>query len=283
MLNIIKSDLFRLFRSKGIYIIFFVLLLMAVLSAIAKEPGNIGTVNISAIEEMDDISNSKESEDENIAAALGHLNEQKTDEEKHILSLEFIGTNMNLYYLILFVVSIVLTADFSNKTIKNTLSSITSKRTYFFGKLILIASITLILLFANTLVFYIVNLIINSEVYHCSLRRMLKATILQIPIMLGLTSLLMLIAFFFKNSAIYNGISIAGIATLQFILLIIFATKKVHFLDTFIKKYELQQALYQLAVAPETFHTVVCTVIGTAFTIISLVLSYRVFQHSEIK
>ncbi|NLT09649.1 MAG: ABC transporter permease subunit [Ruminococcus sp.] len=283
MLNIIKSDLFRMFRSKGIYIIFFVLLLMAVISAIAKEPGTIGTVNIRTIEEMDDIEMQNDNDDEDITVTLEKLMEKKTEEDKQRLPLEFIGTNMNLYYLILFAVSIVLTSDLSNKTVKNTLSSIVSKRTYFFSKLILTASITLILLFANTLIFYIVNIIINSDAYQCPLSRMLKATIVQIPIMMGLTSLLMLITFVFRNSAIYNGIAIAGVVTFQLILLLVFSTGKVPALDTFIRKYELQQALYELAVYPETFHTVICTVMGTAITIFSLALSYKVFQQSEIK
>ncbi|MBQ3948315.1 MAG: hypothetical protein II656_07330, partial [Ruminococcus sp.] len=194
-----------------------------------------------------------------------------------------IGSNMNLYYFIVFIVYGVLAADISNKTIKNTLSSISDKRKYFLSKLIFILSAATLLIFLNTLFFYGINMIVNGEKYSVSLLRMLEATLLQLPILLGLTAFLTLIVYIFKSGAWYNSIALLGIILFQTILSLSNSLLKCSAITTYLKKYEAQVALYKLAVHPETYHTIVCVIMGIVMFLASVIASYYIFKKSEIK
>lgn len=281
MINMMKADLFRIIRSKSIYVIFAIMLTMAIISAVIKMPGTIATANSDSMEEINEIAD--EENTNSLDAVLSKLDSKRSDEQKKEFSLKVIGSNMNLYYFIVFIVYGVLAADISNKTIKNTLSSISDKRKYFLSKLIFILSAATLLIFLNTLFFYGINMIVNGEKYSVSLLRMLEATLLQLPILLGLTAFLTLIVYIFKSGAWYNSIALLGIILFQTILSLSNSLLKCSAITTYLKKYEAQVALYKLAVHPETFHTIVCIIMGIVMFLASVIASYYIFKKSEIK
>ena len=281
MINMMKADLFRIIRSKSIYVIFAIMLTMAIISAVIKMPGTIATANSDSMEEINEIAD--EENTNSLDAVLSKLDSKRSDEQKKEFSLKVIGSNMNLYYFIVFIVYGVLAADISNKTIKNTLSSISDKRKYFLSKLIFILSAATLLIFLNTLFFYGINMIVNGEKYSVSLLRMLEATLLQLPILLGLTAFLTLIVYIFKSGAWYNSIALLGIILFQTILSLSNSLLKCSAITTYLKKYEAQVALYKLAVHPETFHTIVCVIMGIGMFLASVIASYYIFKKSEIK
>lgn len=281
MINMMKADLFRIIRSKSIYVIFAIMLTMAIISAVIKMPGTIATANSDSMEEINEIADEENAN--SLDAVLSKLDSKRSDEQKKEFSLKVIGSNMNLYYFIVFIVYGVLAADISNKTIKNTLSSISDKRKYFLSKLIFILSAATLLIFLNTLFFYGINMIVNGEKYSVSLLRMLEATLLQLPILLGLTAFLTLIVYIFKSGAWYNSIALLGIILFQTILSLINSLLKCSAITTYLKKYEAQVALYKLAVHPETFHTIVCIIMGIVMFLASVIASYYIFKKSEIK
>ncbi len=281
MINMMKADLFRIIRSKSIYVIFAIMLTMAIISAVIKMPGTIATANSDSMEEINEIAD--EENTNSLDAVLSKLDSKRSDEQKKEFSLKVIGSNMNLYYFIVFIVYGVLAADISNKTIKNTLSSISDKRKYFLSKLIFILSAATLLIFLNTLFFYGINMIVNGEKYSVSLLRMLEATLLQLPILLGLTAFLTLIVYIFKSGAWYNSIALLGIILFQTILSLSNSLLKCSAITTYLKKYEAQVALYKLAVHPETYHTIVCIIMGIVMFLASVIASYYIFKKSEIK
>lgn len=281
MINMMKADFFRIIRSKSIYVIFAIMLTMAIISAVIKMPGTIATANSDSMEEINEIAD--EENTNSLDAVLSKLDSKRSDEQKKIFSLKVIGSNMNLYYFIVFIVYGVLAADISNKTIKNTLSSISDKRKYFLSKLIFILSAATLLIFLNTLFFYGINMIVNGEKYSVSLLRMLEATLLQLPILLGLTAFLTLIVYIFKSGAWYNSIALLGIILFQTILSLSNSLLKCSAITTYLKKYEAQVALYKLAVHPETYHTIVCIIMGIVMFLASVIASYYIFKKSEIK
>ena len=281
MINMMKADLFRIIRSKSIYVIFAIMLTMAIISAVIKMPGTIATANSDSMEEINEIAD--EENTNSLDAVLSKLDSKRSDEQKKNFSLKVIGSNMNLYYFIVFIVYGVLAADISNKTIKNTLSSISDKRKYFLSKLIFILSAATLLIFLNTLFFYGINMIVKGEKYSVSLLRMLEATLLQLPILLGLTAFLTLIVYIFKSGAWYNSIALLGIILFQTILSLINSLLKCSAITTYLKKYEAQVALYKLAVHPETYHTIVCIIMGIVMFLASVIASYYIFKKSEIK
>ncbi len=282
MLNLVRADLFRIVRSKSIYLIFLVMIVMAVLSAALKCPGVIGKSNISTNDDLNKISEEIE-EPDNVKEIFEMINNNKSDEAKKKLPLEVIGSNMNLYYLIVFIVYAVLTADFSNKCIKNTLSSVTNRKMYFVSKMAVIFGIAILLIFMNTFVFFGINYILNGTRYSCSLLTALKATAVQLPLLLGLTSVLILIVYMTRSGVLYNSIAIAGVLLFQLIITLTYEITKLKIFDTFMRNYEIQEALYKLAYAPEQKHTIICTIAGLGMILASSLIGYNVFKRSEIK
>lgn len=283
MINMIKADLFRMIRSKSIYIIIAVMLTMTIVSAATKTPGTIANANYESMEEMDMIYEIAEEENTNdLSSVLSKLDSKRSDEQKKEYSLKVIGSNMNLYYLIVFIVYGVLAADLSNKTIKNTLTSISGRKKYFFSKLIFILGSSTLLILLNTLTFYGINMIVNGEKYSVSLGRMLEATLMQLPMLLGLTALLTFIVYLVKSGAWYNSISLLGIILFQTVLLMLNSLLKCKAITTYLEKYEAQSAIFKLAVHPEISHTVICCIIGIGMFLVSVIASYYIFKKAEI-
>ena len=115
MINMAKADLYRLVRSKGTYIC---LLVMAVIYAGALIADSIAI--ISAGYDPSRYFNSS----------------FKTD-------LRMVGCNANYYFLMLFPVSVLLLSDFSSRTLKNTLSSVTTKTKYYVFKFIAVQCVSI--------------------------------------------------------------------------------------------------------------------------------------------
>ena len=119
MFNIIKSDLYRIVKSKGFYIVIGVVIIMAIVSVISMSAGHIGlsvgsSVDVTDVETLSKISSAK---------SLGEFRDIMKSLGAFKLDREIIGQNVNLYYMFIVFVVIILTKDFSNKSIKNTLSS----------------------------------------------------------------------------------------------------------------------------------------------------------------
>ena len=133
-------------------------------------PGHIGiatrtSIDISDIEMMEKISNAK---------TLGEFREIMKSNSAFALDKDIVGQNINLYYLFIVITAIVLATDFSNKSIKNTISSAVTRKEYYFSKLLLILGLGTFLILFNNYSTYIVNLIINGKIFSTSLLEFTK-------------------------------------------------------------------------------------------------------------
>ena len=113
MFNIIKSDLYRLVKSKGFYIVIGVVIIMAIISVISMSEGHIGlsvgsSVDVTDAETLSKISSAK---------SLGEFRDIMKSFGAFKLDRKIIGQNVNLYYMFIVFVVIILTKDFSNKSI----------------------------------------------------------------------------------------------------------------------------------------------------------------------
>ena len=118
MINMMRADLYRIFRGIGIYIAAALIIIISSVSVAVKEPIYIGNGSV--------IYN-----DEVVVSAM-----QETSSVKETLVQGILATNINLYYPLIIIVFVILMQEFSNKTMKNTLSSAVSKRKYFAYKMI---------------------------------------------------------------------------------------------------------------------------------------------------
>lgn len=278
MLNIIKSDLFRILRGKAIYIIFVVIILMNILSIVSMTTPNIGiSIGNSGIVDTTDVELLQRLSE---AKSIGEYRDIMKSQGNYELDKAIIGQNSNLYYFFIVVVVVVLCADFSNKSIKNTLSSAISKRKYYFSKLILIMGIgTVIVLFYNYFLYFL-NIAVNGENFASSLTDFTKLTFMQLPLLYGAISLLLCFAFVFRKTSAFNTISIPFIMVVQLIGMAIINLFKLKG-DFF--NYEIQMALSNLASNPSSDYILKCILLGVAYIIVFNVIGYYAFKKSEIK
>lgn len=277
MYNIIKSDLYRILKGKAIYIIMIIIIVISLVSAIGLSAGHIGlsvgtNLDLNDVETLEKISNTKSlSEYREVMKSLGDFK----------LDSQIIGTNVNLYYIFIAIVVILISTDFSNSTVKNTLSSAISKRKYYFSKLILSLAICTFIILFNNYFTYIINYIINGSKFSSSFIEITKITLYQFPLLYGIISFLVSLAFLTRKTALFNGISIPFILVVQMVIMGITNLFKIK-ADWFYN-YEIQFALVKLADNASNEYILKCALLGMAYIIIFNAIGYFLFKKSEIK
>ena len=104
MLNIIKADLFRIFKGKGIYVCLLAIIALCSVSIYLRSPGHIGISGGLT-------SNSEVTKEDDVAG-----------ESNELLDEGMMKVNGNLYYVLIFVVFAVICVDLANHTAKNVIS-----------------------------------------------------------------------------------------------------------------------------------------------------------------
>lgn len=279
MMNIMRADLYRIFRSVGIYIAMIMVVAMAAVSVGMREPGYVGISSSVTIDgaEMQDVDYEDLREN-----GIDAFRKERNEEEKKTFVREVLGANINLYYPLIIVVFVLLMSDFSNRTIKNTLTSVAGRKKYYLSKLLLILLFAGMFIICSNLFVYVLNFIVNGREYTESISNMLKATFLQLPMLLGAVSLLTMLGFLVKKAAIFNAVAIPFVMLFQIIVQLVQAITKSELLQKFMQNYELQAALGKLAFFPEKKFVLICTCIGVSEMILFSIFGYFIFRKSEI-
>lgn len=279
MINMIKSDLYRIFRGKAIYIIAALIVLMVTVDVVGMSAGSIGiTVGAESSMEDDDVEMLQKIKN---AKSLGEYRDVIKSYGAFELDRQIVGLNVNLYYFFIAVVVAVLCADFSNKCVKNTLSSAITRSKYYFSKLILVMGLVTMLIFFNNYLAYFLNLAVNGKSFASDFGEFTKVTFMQLPLLYGITSLLVCLAFALKKTSKFNTIGIPLILVIQMVVMgaaNFFKIKADWFYD-----YEIQFALAKLAGNPTSKYIVSCICLGMAYIIVFNILGYLSFNKSEIK
>ena len=179
MLNIIKADLYRIFKGKAIYVAIIIILVLASVSCFSMSPGHIG-INTSFEEQplvQDEELLNKVYETDSILETRKLMKEYGA----YPLDKGQLGANANLYYIFIIIVVTVLVTDLSNSTAKNTLSSAISRKKYYLSKLITCIGLGTFLVLINNYGSYLINLIMNGREFSAGLLEIMKLTILQLP------------------------------------------------------------------------------------------------------
>lgn len=284
MINMIKADCYRISKSIAMYIGIMIMLLMIGTSIYTVQPGSIGMVSVGDVSTM---------QTSGIETAFGNITLEEMQTmgisdfraimlkiEGYELDRDILAQNMNLYYVFIFVAALAIAADFSNSRIKNTLSSAISRNKYFASKLIFVTAVCLIIFFMNTYITYFANIIFNGSKLSAGIGNVTKASLMQLPAVLALISILNGLAFMLKKPSLFNTVVIPFVMVFQ--LLLSLAVKLFNINEKYID-YELQIMLGKLAYDPSVSYTVhsyiVCAVIITVFTL----LGYLSFRKAEIK
>ena len=278
MVNMIKADFYRVLKGKGIYFAFAIIILLAAIDIYFVEPGTFGV----RIETGTVIENelSDMSYDERSEMSMSEYRRIMLNTEGYALDKEILAYNVNLYYPFIFIAAIFITADFSGSCIKNTLSSSISRKKYFFSKLAAVFLCCLILFFLNTYIVYFANIIFNTKNLASDIGTVTKITLLQIPPILAIVSMLTGIAFMLKRTASYNGVAIPFMMVVQLFIMILSAIFKV---PQELFYYELQGMIMRLTIDPSTEFVLksyaVCAVIIVLFNLVG----WMSFKKAEIR
>ena len=279
MLNIIKSDLYRIFRGKSIYVAIIIILILASVSCFAMSPGHIGIASSSI--EQTDYDNEELLEKVYETDSIMETREIMKEYGSFPLDKSQLGANANLYYFFIIVVVIVLVTDLSNSTAKNTLSSAISRKKYYFSKLITCLGLGTVLILINNYGSYIINLIMNGKEFSAGLLEITKLIILQLPILYAIISMLVCIGFCFRKTGTFNSITIPLIMVVQ---LIIMGVATLFHLDSAnILNYEFQYIIGNLVANPSNTYILKTLVLAIFYIIVFNVIGYSIFKKTEIK
>lgn len=211
MFNIIRADLYRIVKGKGIYICLFVIALSFSASIFLKSAGHFG-INTSM-----DMPSSEVEEIKDLDDALGML----MNNEEHPVDVDIMSTGGNIYYFLVFVVFIVFCTDVSNHTVKNVISSGISRKTYYLSKLVLSLAIGTILIVFQTYGGYFGNLLVNGSGYSSNIIDITIIMLRQLPIFYGIIGLLTMFSALLQKTARFNGVAIGFVMGVQLIITLI--------------------------------------------------------------
>lgn len=277
MFNIIKSDLFRIFKGKAIYICIVLVLVMSAVSVVSLSPGYLGLSVGSSMDASDIVLMEELSQCE----SLGEYRQVVKNQGSFPLDKDMVGTNINLYYVFIVVAVCVLATDFSNKSIKNTVSSAITRKEYYFAKLCLMLGLGTGFILLNNYFSYFLNLIVNGKNFASDFWEIAKVTVIQLPLLYGIISLLVCFAFVFRKTAIFNAVSIPFIMAVQLIGMTVISMLKID--GELFYNYELQFALRNLSTDPANDYIVKCVILGIAYVLIFNLIGYFSFKKAEIK
>ena len=284
MINMIRADLYRLVRSKGLYIAILFMLLMIGLSVYFVGPGSIGL--------RDSVIMSEETseqlhavivglpEDEQYSISAVKYREIMLGIEGYELDRDILGANINLYYVFIFIAVIIITADFSGGSVKNTLSSAISRSKYYLSKLCLISLCCVVILFLNTYIVHFATMIFDGKNLASSLGVVTKITVLQLPPTLALASILTGIGFAAKKTAVFNTITIPLIMVFQMVVRAAALVFKIK--DKYLY-YELQSMIGNLADEPAAEFIRGSIAVCAAVIVVFNVIGYLSFKKAEIR
>lgn len=278
-MNMIKADLYRIFKGKAIYICVLIILFAGFISALSVSPGHVG---LSVSQNTNEVINDPEFvEKMQNTNSLGDLRKLMLSHGAFALDKEILGQNVNLYYLFIVITVIVLCSDFSNRTIKNTLSSSVSRKKYYFSKLCTIFILATVLLLFNNISTVIIVYLIDGKDFISPIRSILKLTVIQLPLIYGIISLLIGLGFVTGKTSTFNTISIPLIMVVQligFAIINLFRIKADWFYD-----YEIQFALAKLATDVQNSYIMKCALLGLTYIVVFNLIGYFVFKRKEIK
>jgi ABC-type transport system involved in multi-copper enzyme maturation permease subunit len=283
MINMIKADCYRMLHSAPIYIAFGVMLMMMGIGVYMMEPGAIGLVlTETSAEEVAVATDETASNAQGVldSSSIGEYRKAMKKSSTYKLDKDILAQNMNLYYIFIFVAALAVAVDFSGGSIKNTLSSAISRKKYFVSKSVFITLFCLVMFFANTYITYFANRLFNGANMSSGLASVTKISLLQLPAVLALSSLLTGIAFLTKKTSIFNTITIPFIMLFQILLNVarsLFQIKEKYL------QYELQIMIGKLADDPANSYLIHSYLFCGIIIVVFLTAGWASFRKTEIK
>lgn len=252
MLNLIKADFYRMTKTKGFYLYWIMMVVIYAITIVMKSPGGINLGAVAII-------------DSSATLDVGQL-----------------SANFTFYYLMLFNVFAIAVSEFSEKTIKNTISSAISRKKYYITKFTFTEIYVLVSFVIANVGFYLANRIINNDKeYYTTFGHYMKLLVRQLPIMAGACAITVLLAFVVKKAATFNALTLLFPLLYTTILMIGLSDKGENIFSKLLK-YELATQLGWVVSDPTSRYLTNCTLLGLGVVVVSFVVGYIAFNKFEL-
>ena len=278
MINMMKADFYRIFRGMGIYIGFAIMVLMIVLDIYTVSAGSL-TFRVGTEAQPENELNSM-SYDEVSQLSINEYRKYLVASKNYQLDRDVLAQNINLYYVFIFVGAVIISADFSGGSVKNTLSSAISRRKYFLSKLACVVLICVVLFFLNTYIMYFTNIIFNGSSLALSIGDITHITLLQLPPILALSSILIGFGFMLKKLVAFNTVTITFLLVIQLLMNLLSFFFKI---PERVWDYELSKMLARLAYNPSGDYIAKSFLVCAIMIAAALLLGWGFFKKAEIK
>jgi len=279
MMNIIRADIYRIIRGKGLYISLAVLIV--VVAMLSLTGGSIG-ITISNMEVIDETVEAIETDStEQLSAERHEMFHAPTGIEAMAKATS--STNNVLFFLLPLVV-FVSVADFTSGGAKNTLAGGVNRVKYYFSKLLLSFVLCVVYLLVYVLLSILLATVFNGfgGVFNGAfIAGVVKILISQLWLCLAAVCVANFFAFLFQSSA-YVG---AFIAFLLMPVLIIIALTFINEWFANLMYYELTMSIGRMAFIGTLSAGEITQVIlvGAGYIAASVIGGLAIFKKAEIK
>ncbi len=254
MLNMAKADLYRLVRSKGTYIclaVMFVLYASAIFT-------------------------------DSFAVISAGYDPSRYFDETFKTDMRMIGCNANYYFLMIFPVSIILLADFSNGTIKNTLSSVTTKTKYYVFKFLAVQIVSIFYFFLGNSAYYLVRRLVYGSDKATPAAEVFSVLLWQLPTFIAVISVFVLMAFLIRKPAIFNTIIILVPSVCTITIGIFLEIKKTRgFAERYLVNYDFTNLYQYIAASRSTSFRLMVALISIIIAAAAFIAGVKLFNCTE--
>ena len=255
MLNMAKADLYRLIRSKGTYICLVVIAVMYAAALFSDSFAIIGT----------------------------GYDPSRYFDDSFQKDLRMVGCNSNYYFLLLFPVSILLLSDFGSSTLKNTLSSVTTKTKYYVFKFLAVQCVSIVyFLFGNT-AYYVVRRLIYGSGKATAAADYFSVVLWQLPTYIATASIFVMLAFVIRKTAVFNTLIILVPSVYTVTIGTLLEIKKTRgFAEKYLVDYDFTNIYQYIAASRSTSFHMEVAVISFIIAAAAFIGGVYLFNRSEI-
>jgi ABC-type transport system involved in multi-copper enzyme maturation permease subunit len=252
MMNLWKSELYRLTKSKGFYLFWGLSVFVFMTTVLYHNSGGIS-----------------------MGAPLDFNETIKLD-------IRQAAMNTTYYFFLIFPVFSIISGEFSEHTIKNTVSSAVSKSKYFVSKFLFTLIYSLSAFTVVNYLFYFINRLINGSKYSSSFTAFSRAILGQLPLFAAVISLFIFLAFLLKKGAAFNSVVIITPLAYSSIAMILYEIESTRKLAEKMLTYELSMMIRDLTIGCSDSYRMKCYVIFAAIVVLSFVFGSMIWKKREL-
>lgn len=193
-----------------------------------------------------------------------------------------VAMNFNFYFFSIFPVFGIIIAEFSEHTIKNTITSAISKCKYFLTKSVFALFYTTVAYLFSNYAFYFINRIVNGSEYSSALSDFSASLFGQLPLMIAIISMLIGLAFLFRKGALFNAVTIITPLIYSSVSGSLYTLESTRKLAEKLLEYDINTMLTRLALECADDYRRNCYFISVAVIVLSFLMGYLSFTKREL-